>query len=260
MPPACHGAEVTCATHQAALCATSPGLTPYPSPQGGPCCHLPLRPPPPSATSLGFSCLSWGSWGAVPARETAWYPWVLVPTAGDLGVPWLGRCSHDIWGQGKSLGGLAPDWGLLSCLGGGGHIWSCRPGPYGTHPRPGIWVGGGHNAQALHWGRVLAWSWGILASSWGTGLPFGGLRPQSWKMLMGGGGGGCGAGGPCLPLQVHSSQCWECRWPQGRGRGGPYIRGGVVGVGGGGGGPECCPPPALLLGRTLGSGAPFNCC
>lgn len=260
MPPACHGAEVTCATHQAALCATSPGLTPYPSPQGGPCCHLPLRPPPPSATSLGFSCLSWGSWGAVPARETAWYPWVLVPTAGDLGVPWLGRCSHDIWGQGKSLGGLAPDWGLLSCLGGGGAHLELQTWPlwnpsqtwhlgWGGTQCPGPALGQGASLVLGYTGLIL----GYWPAIWGTEAP-------KLEDADGGGGGGCGAGGPCLPLQVHSSQCWECRWPQGRGRGGPYIRGGVVGVGGGGGGPECCPPPALLLGRTLGSGAPFNCC
>lgn len=44
----------------------------------------------------------------------------------------------------------------------------------------------------------------------------------------------------------------------GQGLGGPYIRGGVVGVGGG----VCVPgaPPTLLLGWTLGRSTPLNCC
>lgn len=65
VPPACPGAGVTSATQQAAPCPQARA-------------HLyPSVPPNPSATSLGFTCLSWGSGGSLGG-----HPWVPVPPLG----------------------------------------------------------------------------------------------------------------------------------------------------------------------------------
>lgn len=145
------------------------------------------------------------------------------------------------------------------CFGGAGrHIWGCRTWPlWDPAQAPGV---GGTRLQALNWERVLAWYWvllawywGILASSWGTWACLLGSQAPGWKMLLEGRG-GCGAGAPRWPRgYIHSSSA-ERRQPGGGG--GPRT---FVAVREGPRGGPGCPPPALLLGRTLGSAAPFNC-
>lgn len=63
------------------------------SPGGGPSVT-----PNPSVTSLGFTCLSWGSGGTLEGELS---PMGACPTTGDFGIPWLGGCSHDMGDRGR---------------------------------------------------------------------------------------------------------------------------------------------------------------
>lgn len=180
-------AGVTCVTHQAAPCATSPRLTLSPPSPPEWALLSPAPHPSPSATSFGGHLPELGKGGGgggqtAPALERERCP----PTAGDMGVPWLGGCSRDIWG------GHTPHGGTAEPFLGGGHIsgvqtwlpWS----PSQTWHRGG---GVEPDSQALHFADLVLGYTGLVLGYTGlilghAGLPFGGPRPQSWKMLMGG--------------------------------------------------------------------------
>lgn len=117
--------RVTHATHQAAPCTPAP-------PRWAPL--SPARPPAPVSPVWDSPPHAGESRGSPCPRGRAWHPQVSVPGAGDIQVPWPGRCSHDISG-----------WGSLG----------------GQHTTPRSCTGGG----------VLTWYWGILACHLGDPSP-----------------------------------------------------------------------------------------
>lgn len=167
------------------------------------------------------------------------------------------------WGIGGEFEGTNPTRRLL-WGGGEAHLGVQDLAPVGPSPgtrgggdtTPGPELGKGAGLVLGITGLVLGITGlvlGILASSWGTRACLLGSQAPGWKMLLEGRG-GCGAGAPRWPRgYIHSSSA-ERRQPGGAG--GPRT---FVAVREGPGGGPGCPPPALLLGRTLGSAAPFNC-
>lgn len=180
--------------------------------------------------------------------------------------------------------GQTPHGGVLSCFRGGreAHLGVQDMTPVGpstggggdTAPGPELGKGTGLvlgitglvlGCTGLVLGRTLALSRGTGTCLLGSRAPPGGRC--RWRA---GGAVGQGPRGyirsfflsfihPFTHSFIHSSI--QCRVPPARGgRGGPHTF--VAVRGGPGGGPGCVSPhsPALLLGWTLGSAAPFNCC